>query len=703
MPAPLTSLIGRERELATLISLVGSSHSRLVTLTGVGGAGKTRLALEAGKHLQGAFEDGVVFVDLSPLRDAEFVIPTIAAALGVRERPGQALLETLASALNPRRTLLLLDNCEQVLAAVPAIAALLAGGPRLSMLATSRESLRIRGEHEFPLLPLPLPAHERVPEVEAVAREPTVALFVERAQASEARFTLTRENAAVVAAICRRLDGLPLAIELAAPKIKMLPAPALLARLEHRLPLLTGGGRDLPARQRTMRDAIAWSYDLLSSEEQALFRRVAVFAGGFTLAAAEAIAGAEGAPAVLDGIAVLIEQSLLRQIPVTEEEPRYVMLETVREFGLERLRAAGEDETSGRRHLAAFLALAEEAESHLISAVEAGWIDRIEREHDNIRAALNWALHPERAVEDRIRGLRLAGALWLFWYYHSHLHEGRHWLERALVIGESVREADHARAKALVGLGTLAHFQGDDDIARPYLDEGIDRWRALGDPVGLAYALTVRGNVAEDSGAYAEAEQLFTEAGDLFRQVGDPVNTAVTLYHLGVVRYGQGDLASAEQFCHDALALGRQTGDPWSTAAAQAYLGLIYTGMGFHQRAAASLAEAVALYQRIGTAERLVEVVRRTAVLGVEAGAPDSALMLLAGADAMAVGIGAAQALPERAAYERAWRMAEDALGGDVAREAIAAGRAMTADEVVILSRRVLNEYADEQGAAGSP
>jgi tetratricopeptide (TPR) repeat protein len=442
-----------------------------------------------------------------------------------------------------------------------------------------------------------------------------------------------------------------------------------------------------------MRDAIAWSYDLLSSESQALFRRLAVFAGGFTLVAAEAVAAPDGTLDIVGSIAALADSSLLSQEEDRAGEPRYRMLETVREYGLEQLSiveelddarhrftASGEDEAIRRRYLNFYLELAEEADSHLISGVESVWINRIESEHDNMRAALAWALMPEREPADRARALRLASALWLFWYYHSHLSEGRQWLSRALATAEGVPDLDPARAKALVGLGTLAHFQGDDDIAAPRLEEAISLWRVLGDPVGLAYALTVRGNVAEDSGNYSEAEPLFAEAHDLFAQVDDQVNVAVTLYHLGVVKYGSRDLPTAALLCEDALSLGRRSGDPWITATAQAYLGLIYAERGVQQKAAVSLSEALFHFQEIGTTERIAEVIRRTAVLAESAGAPTTALRLLAAADNIAGEIGTALALPERTAYARAWAAAEEALG-ETSAESVVAGREMSRDE----------------------
>ena len=338
---PPTSLIGREAEVAAVLHLLATAGARLLTVTGPGGTGKTRLAQEIGAEALDRYPDGVFFVDLSPLTDAALVVPAIAAALGVRESAGEPLRETLIRHLRERRLLLMLDNCEQVLESASDIATLLAACPNLSILATSREPLHIRAEREIAVAPLPFPEPGRLPPLAELTTVPAVALFVERAQAASAGFLLTAENAPAVAGICCRLDGLPLAIELAAARIKVLPPAALLARLEQRLPLLTGGGRDLPARQRTMRDAIAWSYDLLTAEEQGVFRQLAVFAGGCTLDAAETVAGQDGAVDVFASIAALIESSLLRQEAGRAGEPRFRMLETVREYGREQLAAGG--------------------------------------------------------------------------------------------------------------------------------------------------------------------------------------------------------------------------------------------------------------------------------------------------------------------------------------------------------------------------
>ena len=395
---PPTSLIGRGDEVTALLAALASG-SRLLTLTGPGGTGKTRLAMEIGAEALDRYPDGVFFVDLAPLTDPALVIPTIATTLGVREVVSQPLFQTLSGFLMDKKMLLLLDNFERLLAAAPDVGALLATSPQLAVLATSRGSLHVRGEREFPLLPLPLPAADHLPPLEVLAQVPAVALFVDLASATQPNFSLTSENAVAVSAICRHLDGLPLAIELAAARVKVLPPAALLARLKQRLPLLTGGGRDLPARQRTMRDAIAWSYDLLAPVEQALFRHLAVFAGGFTLDAAEAVAASQGDLWILDGVVTLVEQSLLRQMPAVGDEPRYQMLETVREFGLERLEGAGEDRRGPAATWRHFLPLADEPDPRNADLHGPRELRRrVAPEQDNMRLALSWFDDPTRSM-----------------------------------------------------------------------------------------------------------------------------------------------------------------------------------------------------------------------------------------------------------------------------------------------------------------
>ncbi|HVA93132.1 MAG TPA: helix-turn-helix domain-containing protein [Chloroflexota bacterium] len=435
LPVQVTSFVGRERELAAVLDLL--DHSRLVTLTGAGGSGKTRLALQVATELLGEFPDGVFLVALAPITDPGLVAATIAQALGIQEAEGRSFADNLKSYLRERRMLLLLDNFEQVIAAAPLVAEVLGHCPHPRILVTSRAALHLRGEQEYSVPPLALPDPRVPPLIEPISRCAAVALFIQRTVNVRADFQVTDDNAPVVAEICRRLDGLPLAIELAAARGKLLSPEALLARLEHRLTLLTGGARDLPARQRTLRDAIAWSYDLLDAREQRLFRRLSVFAGGCGLAMAEAVCNVDGdlGVDVLNGVTALMDNSLLwNQAPAgassysSESEPRLTMLETIREYGLECLEASGEAERTRQRHARVFLRLAEEAEAKLQEVEAKTWLSRLDAEYDNLRAALTWSLG---GGEIDI-GLRLAAALGEFWRRMGYLSEGRGWIERAL-------------------------------------------------------------------------------------------------------------------------------------------------------------------------------------------------------------------------------------------------------------------------------
>ena len=554
LPTQLTSFVGRKRELAEAGSLL--EGARLLTLTGPGGTGKTRLSLELAARAADRFADGVFFVPLEPISDAALVPATIAQVLGLPDRGGRSPVGRLIDYLHDRRVLLVLDNVEQVRSAAPVVGELLVGAPGLTVLATSRSTLHVYGEREYPVPPLGVPDPRETADLEAVARYEAVALFVERAVAVRPSFTLTAADAPAVAEICRRLDGLPLAIELAAARVKLLSPAAILSRLENRLALLSGGAQDLPARQQTLRGAIAWSYDLLDEADRTLFVELAVFVGGASLDPIEAVCGPDQERDVLDGVASLVDKSLLRQGDGIEGAPRFAMLETIRDYAAEQLQASGRAGATDERHATWFLGVAERAGGSLMGADKRAALDLLELEHDNMRAAMTWATRAGRAEI----GLRLGTALWRFWQMRGYLDEGLDRLKAVLAMPDC---ADYAqeRLAALDAAGGLAYWRGDYPAARGYYAEVLETRRAEGDPRAIAeslYNLSFSYTFVREGDA---ARPLINEAIELFDAAGDATGVAKARWALGNVEYSQGRAPEARAQSIPALATFEAVGD----------------------------------------------------------------------------------------------------------------------------------------------
>ena len=535
-------MVGRDAEREDVLSLLRRDDVRMVTLTGPGGTGKTRLSLDVGATLLRETADGVWWVTLAPILDARLVISEIASTLDVHEG-GAPLLDTVASFLREKTLLLILDNFEQVLDAAPLVGRLLAAAPRVKMLVTSRAPLHIAGEREYAVPPLITPPLDLPLDAAALASYPSVALFLERASAVKSDFALTPENARAIAEICVRLDGLPLAIELAAARVKVLPPQAMLSRVENRLKLLAGGSRDLPERQQTMRAAISWGYNLLDPGDQRLFATLSVFRGGFTIDAAERLTGHEA----LDGISSLLDKAFLRRDPASpDDQPRFTMLETIREYGLEVLAEQMRDAEVRRAHAQLMVSMAEENELDLA---------RLDAEDDNFRSAIEWAL----AANDAETALRLGAALWWMWHVRGRYAEGRRAFELILAMpgGENVS----VRAKAQTGAGAMAFFQCDYDRSIELLESSIALARAQGDPMSLALSLQYRGSIARERGDYEHAIDLHLLSRTIWAELEDRRNVARSLNYVGFASWLRGDFARTSELCQGTLQLFRDLQD----------------------------------------------------------------------------------------------------------------------------------------------
>ena len=656
LPAPLTPLVGREDEVAALVARLAPPDGRqrsMLTLTGPGGVGKTRLALAVATAVADRFDDGVGFVPLAAVRDPALVLPTIERSLGIQEMPGELAIERLRVALRHREFLLVLDNMEHLMGAAATIAELLATCPRLAVLTTSREVLRVSGEQVIDVPPLGFPeAGQPISDGEIEGHD-AVRLFLERARAAGASADM---NLDAVVEICRRLDGLPLAIELAATHVAHLALPTLAERLERRLPLLTAGPRDLPARLRTMRQTIAWSHDLLDEAERSLFRRLSVFTGGFTLDAAEAIAG--GAPGTFDTLVSLIDKSLVRLAGDAGLATRYYMLETIREFAAERLEASGEAEEMRRRHAAWFLGIAESAfRDFWARAHDAAAIAALVPDDDNLRADLRWAVSAEPPT-----ALALAGALGPYWYHRGALEEGRAWLERTFSLVTS-DTPPAVRARALIGTGFFASVHGDYARASPLLEAGLAAYRRLGDTWWIAQTQYFRAGVAHRRGDYGASMVLLEEAQAMFAAQGDGAAEAMTLHMLARTAWLAGQERRAIDCAEAARAGAAAAGGTMYLARSLAVLGFLRVELGEGQAAEAALVESLTLMRDSADLVAPGDHLALLAVAAAACGQYEAAVCLVAAVDTGMRDFGFTLEGMNRAGYERSHRIAQAGLG----------------------------------------
>lgn len=598
LPAVPTEFIGRVQQVNEIRSLLIDGGVRLVSILGSPGIGKTRLSLEAASGLQGQFEDGIYFVPLSSLTNASLVLPAVASVLGVRQASHQSLIDTLIGGIRDKQLLLVLDNFEQILPASADVAALLMGVPGLKVLVSSRTALRIYGEHTFVVPPMSLPATNdpgSVWDPAALHDYEAISLFIRRARAANSSFVLNESNAAQVIAICRRLDGLPLAIELAANRARVLSAGQILERLSGSLDLLARGANDLPERQRSLRGAIAWGYDVLSTEQQSLFRLMAVYAGGCTFEALQggSTDGAANEMQLVDNLSALVDSSLVQQRD-SATGARFSMLDTIAEYAKEKLAQAGEVGQAKRHHAAYFLGLAEEAEPHLQGGDQTAWLDRLDLEHDNIRAAYDYF----REESDGVALARLVSSLRRFWYLRGNISEGEDWLQAALAYADMLPA--EVLARTLHGMGTLLWSMGEMARAEGYFAKSLVIRRELGDKRGIADMLNNLGIVLLPQGKYSEARVQHTESLDIYRELGDGWSISLSLANLGLVALDSGEYDEAETLLRESLALRREVGDEQGAAQSLNNLGIVRRCVGDIDGACALHEESLGVFRKLG-------------------------------------------------------------------------------------------------------